>query len=83
MADDAPLLWLVGAAALELAPRLEASGYRTASAPLSEETEDGSSSPPAAVILSPSFADRIPALRRRFGALPILLGSPRDDVEGR
>jgi len=33
MADTAPLLWLIGAAAVELAPRLEASGYRTAKAP--------------------------------------------------
>jgi two-component system response regulator MprA len=83
MADAAPLLWLVGAAAEELAPRLEASGYRTASAPPPEGAEDEASLPPAAVILAPSLADRIPELRRRWGALPILLGSPRDDVEGR
>ncbi|MBM5815046.1 MAG: response regulator transcription factor [Cyanobacteria bacterium K_Offshore_surface_m2_239] len=83
MADTAPLLWLIGAAAVELAPRLEASGYRTASAPLPQGPEEGASPPPAAVILSPSFADRIPDLRRSWGAVPILLGSPRDDVEGR
>lgn len=83
MADAAPLLWLVGAAAEELAPRLEASGYRTASAPPPEATADEAAPPPAAVILAPSCADRIPDLRRRWGALPILLGSPRDDVEGR
>ncbi|MEB3260730.1 MAG: response regulator transcription factor [Cyanobacteriota bacterium] len=83
MADAAPLLWLVGAAAEELAPRLEASGYRTASAPPPEADAAMALPPPAAVILAPSRADRIPDLRRRWGALPILLGSPRDDVEGR
>jgi two-component system response regulator MprA len=83
MANPAPLLWLGGEAAVELAPRLEASGYRTVSQPFLDQTEDGAPDPPAAVILSPSFADRIPSLRRRWGALPILLGCPLDDVEGR
>jgi two-component system response regulator MprA len=71
---------------MELAPRLEASGYRTASHPWSEEAEEPEGSDlqaPAAVILSPTCADRIPSLRRRWGALPILLGCPGDDVEGR
>ena len=83
MTDLPPLLWLGGAAALELAPRLEASGYRTTSQPLLEESEGSSQAAPAAVILSPSCADRIPSLRQRWGLLPILLGFPRDDVEGR
>lgn len=86
MADRAPLLWLEGDAALELAPRLEASGYRTISPPLPDGPDDPDPSEreaPDAVILSPSQADRLPGLRRRWGALPILLGCPRDDVEGR
>lgn len=83
MADLAPLLLLDGAPALELAPRLVASGYRTGQLPSLENPGDRDSAPPAAVILSPSFADRIPALRRRWGSLPILLGSPQDNVEGR
>jgi two-component system response regulator MprA len=86
MADHAPLLWLEGTAARELAPRLEASGYRTSSPPVPEETDAPEGSEPEhpdAVILSPTSADRIPALRLRWGALPILLGCRQDDVEGR
>ncbi|MEB3318221.1 MAG: response regulator transcription factor [Cyanobacteriota bacterium] len=83
MADLAPLLWLGGAAALELAPRLEASGYRTVSGLPPEETAGSDRPAPAAVILSPTCADHIPNLRRLWGALPILLGCPKDDVEGR
>ena len=37
MAEGAPLLWLGGAVALDLAPRLEASGYRTAPLPTALE----------------------------------------------
>ncbi|MFM1798820.1 MAG: hypothetical protein RLZZ117_1098 [Cyanobacteriota bacterium] len=83
MDDSAPLLWLAGQAAVELAPRLEASGYRTMALPPLDAAEDVAMAPPAAVILSPAFADRIPGLRHRWGRLPILLGAPRDDVEGR
>ncbi|MFN9645077.1 MAG: winged-helix domain-containing protein [Cyanobacteriota bacterium] len=83
MTERAPLLWLDGAAALELAPRLEASGYRTTSPPLLLEAEGSEQEAPDAAILSPSRADRISDLRLRWGALPILLGSARDDVEGR
>ncbi|MEB3335597.1 MAG: response regulator transcription factor, partial [Cyanobacteriota bacterium] len=83
MADLGPLLWLGGLAAMELAPRLEASGYRTAPLPPEDAPEEPTEPPPMAVILSPSLAERIPALRRRWGPLPILLGSPGDTVEGR
>jgi DNA-binding response OmpR family regulator len=83
MADRPPLLWLDGAAALELAPRLEASGYRTISPPLPKEPNGSEREAPDAAILSPSCADRIPDLRLHWGALPILLGSALDDVEGR
>ncbi|MFM7311644.1 MAG: winged helix-turn-helix domain-containing protein [Cyanobium sp.] len=38
---------------------------------------------PAAVVLSPGEEARIPALRRRWGAVPILLGIVEDSVEGR
>jgi two-component system response regulator MprA len=82
MHEAAPLLWLGGATALDLAPRLEASGYRTD--PLPSAGDRGPSDlPPAAIILSPSCADRIAGLRRRWGTLPILLGCPLDNVEGR
>lgn len=39
--------------------------------------------PPLAVVLSPGSEERIAALRRRWGALPILLGLADDSVEGR
>ena len=82
MLDASPLLWLGGAAALDLAPRLKSSGYRAD--PLPSEGDGGPSDvPPAAVILAPSHADRIAGLRRRWGPLPILLGCPLDNVEGR
>ena len=83
MPDPSPLLWLGGAAAMELAPRLEASGYQTGPLPPQGEPEGSDRAAPAAVILAPPFADRIPSLRRRWGPLPILLGCPRDSVEGR
>jgi two-component system response regulator MprA len=40
-------------------------------------------SPPMVVVLSPGEEGRIPGLRRRWGALPILLGLADDSVEGR
>lgn len=83
MLERSPLLWLGGAAAMELAPRLEASGYRTGPLPQQGEHEGAAEDGPDAVILSPTFADHIPDLRRRWGERPILLGCPRDNVEGR
>jgi DNA-binding response OmpR family regulator len=83
MADLAPLLLLDGTTALELAPRLMASGYRTGQLPEKEEPMELECAAPAAVILSPNLEERIPALRRRWGNLPILLGCPHDNVEGR
>lgn len=82
MTGAAPLVVLGGAIAMELAPRLEASGYGTA--PLLLEDHEAAEGPsPAAVILSPAQVECIGALRRRWGALPILLGCPTDDVASR
>ncbi|MEA5416528.1 winged helix-turn-helix transcriptional regulator [Synechococcus sp. BA-132 BA5] len=67
---------LVGPEAAGLAPRLEVSGYR----PLEQEPGDEL---PAAVILSPGSEQRIPELRRRLGARPLLLGITSDSVESR
>ncbi len=67
---------LVGAEAAGLAPRLEVSGYRA----LVQESEEDL---PAAVILSPGWEQRIPELRRRLGARPLLLGITSDSVESR
>lgn len=67
---------LVGPEAASLAPRLEVSGYR----PLEQEPGDEF---PAAVILSPGSEERIPELRLRLGARPLLLGITSDSVESR
>ncbi len=83
MAEVPPLLLLDGQAALDLAARLMASGYRTAQLPAMQEPVGSESAAPAAVILSPGLQDHIPLLRRRWGSLPILLGCPDDNVEGR
>jgi DNA-binding response OmpR family regulator len=83
MAESMPMVLLGGTAAMELAPRLEASGYATHPLLPLEEADRKEAPPPAAVILSSGLERHIPSLRRRWGALPILLGSPQDDVEGR
>lgn len=67
---------LVGPEAIGLAPRLEVSGYST------QQQEPGDALP-AAVILSPGCEQRIPELRRRLGARPLLLGISSDSVESR
>jgi two-component system, OmpR family, response regulator MprA len=67
---------LVGPEAAGLAPRLEVSGYRA----LVQESEEDL---PAAVILSPGWEQRIPELRHRLGARPLLLGITSDSVESR
>jgi two-component system response regulator MprA len=74
---SAPLL-LLGAEAVELAPRLEASGYATVlEAGLTEKVQ------PAAVLLAAAEASRIPVLRSRFGAIPILLDEGENTIEAR
>ena len=76
-ATPAPVVvLLLGPEATGLAPRLEVSGYST----LEQEAEEDL---PAAVILSPGWEPRIPELRRRLGARPLLLGITSDSVESR
>ncbi len=72
-----PLILLVGEPAEALAPRLEASGYRTAAAGALPD-------PPAAVLVSgPDGADTIAALRLALGEVPLLLDIGEDTLEGR
>jgi DNA-binding response OmpR family regulator len=72
-----PPILLIGTAAEALAPRLELSGY-------CPSTASGADAPrPAAVVLSPDCAERLPALRQRWGAIPMLLGVAADSVAGR
>lgn len=83
MTEPGPLVLLGGEMAMALAARLEASGYCTAPLPPMESSETADDAAPAAVLLSPSEDQRIPALRQRWGRVPILLGSPQDDIEAR
>ena len=83
MAESIPTLLLGGTVAMELAARLEASGYATHPLLPVEKLDRLERPHPAAVILSSGMEGLIPLLRLRWGALPILLGSPEDDVEGR
>lgn len=64
---------LLGPEAEALAARLEASGYRIAS----------STDTPDLVVLSASEHQQIPALRQRYGAVPLLLDGGHDDLEAR
>ncbi len=78
------LVLLVGSGAAVLAPRLEASGYQ----PLAWSAGAAAAMParaeiPVAAILALDQADRIPDLRARFGAMPILLDVENDSVEAR
>ncbi|MEI8251867.1 MAG: winged helix-turn-helix domain-containing protein [Synechococcus sp. ELA057] len=77
-----PAVLLVGGTAEALAPRLEISGYSTLAA-----ADAVAGARPAgqlcAVILSPGEEGRIPALRQRWGAVPMLLGAEGDTVESR
>jgi DNA-binding response OmpR family regulator len=71
---------LVGEAAEALAPRLAVSGHQ----PLGEsQHESPEAVPPEAVLLSPGSEDRLEELRRRWGAVPMLLGLGSDTFEGR
>lgn len=75
---------LVGAEAEELAPRLRLSGYRTLGPdPVGQAGDGEGGAAPDAVVLAPDQAPAIGALRRRYGAVPLLLGIPEDSVEGR
>lgn len=71
-----PIL-LVGPEAAALAPRLELTGYTSLVAedfaPKPYLAGGADRDPPAAVILSPRCADRIPDLRRCWGPLVVLL----------
>ena len=54
-----------------------------AASPLSATCRPADPGPLAAVVLAPGEEARIPLIRHRWGAVPILLGSPEDSVAGR
>jgi two-component system response regulator MprA len=70
-------LLLLGAEAVALAPRLEASGYRCQLGAQSLEE------PCDLVILGAECADQLPALRDRWGMVPVLLDIGDDSVAAR
>ena len=73
-----PIVLLLGQAAEALAPRLEASGYTPMLEPdLAADTA------PQAILLAASEEARIPELRERHGAIPILLDQGDDTIEAR
>ncbi len=86
-----PAVLLVGEAAESLASRLEVSGYVPLRpiqvAPSGSAGLPGAAEPqgprPEAVILSPGSDRQIAALRRRWGAIPVLLGIEQDTVDNR
>lgn len=81
--NDQGVLLLVGAEALHLQDRLEASGYTA----LEWESGDGAvataGQQPMAAIVSPGQLPQVGQLRQWFGALPILLGVSEDSIEAR
>ena len=70
-------VWLLGEEAEALGPRLQASGYAI------WQPQSSSGAGPDVVVLTASQADRIPALRQRFGSTPLLLNIGEDTVEAR
>ena len=80
----ASVVLLVGAQAVGLAPRLEASGYQV----LDWSAGSAALRPvpgiaPTVVVVAADQAGLIPELRGHFGAIPILLDVLSDSVEGR
>jgi DNA-binding response OmpR family regulator len=71
------VLLLLGAEAEALAPRLEASGYRCL---VGEQPEN---TPCDLALLAADWRERVPALRQRLGATPLLLDIGRDSVSAR
>jgi len=70
-------LLLLGAEAEALAPRLEASGYQCR---VGDQTSEGRCD---LVILGAELADQLPALRERWGTVPVLLDIGQDSVAAR
>ena len=80
----ASVVLLVGAQAVGLAPRLEASGYQVLDwSAGSAALRPAPGIAPTVVVVAADHAGLIPELRGHFGAIPILLDVLSDSVEGR
>ena len=81
--NEQGVLLLVGAEALQLKDRLEASGYTTLEWGAGDRTIAGSGQSPMAAIVSPGQTLEVSELRQWFGTLPILLGVSEDSIHAR
>ena len=81
--NEQGVLLLVGAEALHLKDRLEASGYTTLEWGAGDRTIAGSGQSPMAAIVSPGQTLEVSELRQWFGTLPILLGVSEDSIHAR
>ncbi len=74
---------LLGPEACGVAERLALSGYTPLCAEGDSASWPAAETPIAAVVLAPGLQAQLAPLRRRLGAVPLLLGIPSDDVAGR
>ena len=81
--NEQGVLLLVGAEALHLKDRLEASGYTTLEWGAGDRTLAASGQSPMAAIVSPGQTLEVSELRQWFGMLPILLGVSEDSIHAR
>ena len=81
--NEQGVLLLVGAEALQLKDRLEASGYTTLEWGAGDRTLAASGQSPMAAIVSPGQMLEVSELRQWFGMLPILLGVSEDSIHAR
>ena len=81
--NEQGVLVLVGAEALQLKDRLEASGYTTLARGAGNQTIAASGQSPMAAIVSPGQMRDVSELRQWFGTLPILLGVSEDSIHAR
>ena len=81
--NEQGVLLLVGAEALHLKDRLEASGYTTLEWGAGDRTLAASGQSPMAAIVSPGQTLEVSELRQWFGTLPILLGVSEDSIHAR
>ena len=81
--NEQGVLLLVGAEALQLKDRLEASGYTILEWGAGDRTLAASDQQAMAAILSPGQMLDVSELRQWYGALPILLGVSEDSIHAR
>ena len=81
--NEQGVLLLVGAEALQLKDRLEASGYTTLEWGAGDRTIATSDQQTMAAIVSPGQMLEVSELRQWFGMLPILLGVSEDNIHAR